>query len=61
MKNHTIRSRNPKGQFVTAPHKCVAANDAQSAQRKSTRVLAPLKEAGPTSNPDGSIVEGPQN
>ena len=53
MKNNTIRSRNPKGQFTTAPHKRVAATP----KRKPTR----LKEAGPTSNPDGSIVEGPQN
>jgi hypothetical protein len=57
MKNNTIRSRNPKGQFTTAPHKRVAAQAVQSAKRKPAR----LKESGPTSNPDGSIVEGPQN
>ncbi len=61
MKNNTIRSRDAKGQFIAPPHKRVAANQAQSAKGKSSRALPPSKEAGPTSNPDGSIVEGPQN
>jgi len=53
MKNNTIRSRNSKGQFTPPTHKRAAANP----KPKPVRV----KEAGPTSNPDGSIVEGPQN